>query len=591
MKNKGKTVGIIKQVALLFLVSILSTGLLTFLSQRMMAKTEVRQQTESIAATISQEMGLAIKEYPSYEWLMKYWHANWEEMDIEYDVDFSPGTKTEEKAKAFNEKHPDLQIKYITSEEAEKLSPEDQKAFAEICYSWLITRINEIKQLYDVDYLFCVSTDDGFKNQFFLFSAADPGAKRGTNYEEVYTLGVQSTVGESQEEAMRSAAEHSSHLADAGNYMDYYSYLDKLGEEHILIGLTYDLTDLRANSAIQTKQGTAFAVFHQIALAVLCLMGLFFFVLLPLKEVQKNIRLYKETKDSQEVREKLSEVKTKNEIGQLSMDVMELSTEMDEYINNIESITAERERIGTELSLATEIQCGMLPSEFPAFPDRYDFDIYGAMDPAKEVGGDFYDFFMIDEDHLCMVIADVSGKGIPAALFMMAAKIILANNAKMGKSPSEILRDTNASICSNNKGEMFVTVWLGILELSTGILKAANAGHEYPAIKHSGEDFQLYKDKHGFVIGGMDGMDYKEYEIKLEPGAKVFLYTDGVPEATNSENQLFGVERMIDALNKAKDETPEKVLSSIRKRVDEFVLEAEQFDDLTMLCLEYKGVN
>ena len=211
------------------------------------------------------------------------------------------------------------------------------------------------------------------------------------------------------------------------------------------------------------------------------------------------------------------------------------------------------------------------------------------MEPAKEVGGDFYDFFLVDDDHLCVVIADVSGKGVPAALFMMASKIILANNAMLGKSPAQILQDTNAAICSNNREEMFVTVWLGILELSTGKLVAANAGHEYPVVKQPGEDYTLLKDKHGFVIGGMDGVKYAQYEVQLKPGSKLFLYTDGVPEATDSEEKLFGTDRMLAALNALPDADPKAILEGVRKAVDGFVREAEQFDDLTMVCVEYRG--
>ena len=185
-------------------------------------------------------------------------------------------------------------------------------------------------------------------------------------------------------------------------------------------------------------------------------------------------------------------------------------------------------------------------------------------------------------------MADVSGKGVPAALFMMASKIILANNAMMGKSPAQILTDTNAAICANNREEMFVTVWLGILEISTGKLIASNAGHEYPVIKHANGAFELLKDKHGFVIGGMEGAKYKDYELTLEHGSKLFLYTDGVPEATNAQTELFGVERMVEALNKDVSASPEQVLKNVHASVDDFVNEAEQFDDLTMLCLEYK---
>ena len=171
----------------------------------------------------------------------------------------------------------------------------------------------------------------------------------------------------------------------------------------------------------------------------------------------------------------------------------------------------------------------------------------------------------------------------------MASKIILQSVATLGYSPAEILRRTNAAICSNNEAEMFVTVWLGILEISTGRLTAANAGHEFPILKPANGNFALYKDKHGFVIGGMDGIRYKEYEIQLKPGAKLFLYTDGVPEATDADKEQFGIQRLLNALNSELSAAPEQILKNVRGAVDGFVNEAEQFDDLTMLCIEYKG--
>ena len=281
--------------------------------------------------------------------------------------------------------------------------------------------------------------------------------------------------------------------------------------------------------------------------------------------------------------------KTGDEIQVLAESFATLSARTLEYVDQVKKVTAEKERIGAELSLATDIQASMLPHIFPAFPTRSEFDIYASMDPAKEVGGDFYDYFLIDDDHLCMLIADVSGKGVPAALFMMASKIILQSVAMLGYSPAEILRRTNDTICSNNEAEMFVTVWLGILDLNTGKLTAANAGHEFPALMRPEGTFELYKDKHGFVIGGMEGVRYKEYEIQLDPGSKLFVYTDGVAEATNAENELFGTERMLQALNRDTAASPEATMQNVKNAVNEFVKDAEQFDDLTMVCLEYKG--
>ena len=282
-------------------------------------------------------------------------------------------------------------------------------------------------------------------------------------------------------------------------------------------------------------------------------------------------------------------IRTGDEVENLSLVMADMERDLSEYEENLTQAVAEKERIGTELSLARRIQADMLPNVFPPFPDRSDFDIYADMTPAKEVGGDFYDFFLIDEGHLALVMADVSGKGIPAALFMMISKILVQNYAKMGNSPGEALEAVNAQICSNNREEMFVTVWLGILDLASGVLTAANAGHEYPVLKQPDGAFEIVKDKHGFVIGGMDGMHYKEYELKLEPGAKLFLYTDGVPEATNASNELFGMERTLKVLNEAAQESPCVILRRIHEAVDLFVGSAPKFDDLTMLCMEYIG--
>ncbi len=281
--------------------------------------------------------------------------------------------------------------------------------------------------------------------------------------------------------------------------------------------------------------------------------------------------------------------RTGDEVEELAKSFADISHKTLQYVEEVKTVTAEKERIGTELTLATHIQAAMLPHIFPAFPDRPDFDIYASMDPAKEVGGDFYDYFLIDDDHLCMVAADVSGKGVPAALFMMASKIILQSCAMLGHSAAEILTKTNEAVCSNNEAQMFVSVWLGILELSTGRLQAASAGHEYPMIKAPDGEFEVFRDKHGLVIGAMEGVRYREYEMQLAPGTRLFVYTDGLPEATDAGDRMFGLERTLDALNEEPDAPPEIILKNVRKSVDAFVKDAEQFDDLTMLCMEYKG--
>lgn len=277
------------------------------------------------------------------------------------------------------------------------------------------------------------------------------------------------------------------------------------------------------------------------------------------------------------------------ELSVLATSIDKMEVDMLQYIDNLTVATAEKERIGTELSLATAIQANSLPNTFPAFPDRTDFDIYASMTPAKEVGGDFYDFFLIDDDHLAIVIADVSGKGIPAALFMMVTKLLVNEISNFDISPAEVLRIVNERICEHNPEDMFVTVWLGFLELSTGKVICANAGHDDPAVMRKNGDFELIKSRHGFVIGALDTVKYRNFEFMLGRGDKLFLYTDGIPEATDKDNNMMTLDGMLKALNQYKEESPQGIIEGVIKSVNDFVGEAPQFDDMTAVCLELKG--
>lgn len=265
------------------------------------------------------------------------------------------------------------------------------------------------------------------------------------------------------------------------------------------------------------------------------------------------------------------DIRTGDELEYLSESFEHMAHDLCRYITNLTDVTAEKERIGTELNVATKIQASMLPCIFPAFPERDEFDIYASMTPAKEVGGDFYDFFLVDDDHLAMVMADVSGKGVPAALFTVIAKTLLKNSAQAGISPKAVLEKVNNQLCETNEAEMFLTVWLGILEISSGKMICANAGHEYPAIARKGGEFELIHDKHGFVLAGMAGARYREYGLQLNEGDRLFVYTDGVAEATDAHNELFGTDRMLAALNKTLNENSEKRLIIVKNEVDAFV--------------------
>ena len=304
---------------------------------------------------------------------------------------------------------------------------------------------------------------------------------------------------------------------------------------------------------------------------------------MPLKMLEKDVRSIGTGN-----LDKRTSVKTTDEIGSLATTFNLMASSLQRYIRDLRDATAKEERIASELSLATQIQASMLPSVFPPFPEHDEFDIYASMKPAKEVGGDFYDFFLIDETHLGLVIADVSGKGIPAALFMVIAKTLIKNRALMGGKPSEILKFVNMQLLEGNEAEMFVTAWLGILDLKTGVLTAANAGHEFPVVGRKDAPFEFIKDKHGFVLAGMDMVRYTDYEIKLEPGDRLLVYTDGVPEATNAGNELFGTDRLLSAMNARPFTSCSNMIGDITDAIAGFVKDAPQFDDTTMLCVEFK---
>ena len=280
-------------------------------------------------------------------------------------------------------------------------------------------------------------------------------------------------------------------------------------------------------------------------------------------------------------------IRTGDEVELLADSFRKMEEDMISYIREFMKATAEKERIGAELNVATQIQADMLPRIFPAFPERQEFEVYATMNPAKEVGGDFYDFFLVDDDHLAVVIADVSGKGVPAALFMVIAKTLIKNHAQNRETPGEVFTQTNAQLCEGNDAGLFVTAWMGVLEISTGKFVYVNAGHNPPLLKRAGGQYEWLKSRPGFVLAGMEGVPYRENTLELTPGDPLHLCTDGVTEATSSAQELYGEERLQAALNEASELPVSQLLPRIKNCIDTFVGDAEQFDDITMLGLQY----
>ena len=277
------------------------------------------------------------------------------------------------------------------------------------------------------------------------------------------------------------------------------------------------------------------------------------------------------------------DVRSHVEFASLSDDINSTVDTLKKYIADAAA------RIDAELAFAKAIQHSALPSVFPPFPTRKEFDIWATMDTAKEVGGDFYDFYFVNKDTLAFLIADVSGKGIPAAMFMMTAKTIIKDLAESGMAVNDIFTKANEKLCENNESGMFVTAWMGILDLTTGKMQFANAGHNPPLVRHADGSFEYLKVRAGFVLAGMEGVKYRKNELQLAPGDVIYLYTDGVTEATNINDELYGEDRLLALLNANKEASMEKLCKLVKEDVFAFAGEAPQFDDITMLALKYCG--
>ena len=369
----------------------------------------------------------------------------------------------------------------------------------------------------------------------------------------------------------------------------YVAVLDSSGEPVALaaVDISMEMINEQINRFIANSFILTFIIF--VIASVIYYFYIKKIIVTPVKTLASAVEEYVNNKEKGKKKRAFAlEPPSNDEIGELYSSVDQMEIDIDNYIKDLRAVTAEKERIGAELNIAARIQADMLPSIFPPFPDRKEFDIYATMDPAKEVGGDFYDFFLVDDDHLAMVIADVSGKGVPAALFMVIAKTLMKDQSFFTISPKAIFETVNNRLCENNASQMFVTAWMGVMEISTGIVKAASAGHEYPALRKANGEFEILIDKHGLALAAMEDVKYTEYEFTIEQGGTLYVYTDGVAEATNKKNELFGTERMINALNKDPSADPQTLLSNVRASIDKFVGEREQFDDITMLAIKLK---
>ena len=580
-----RKVSLLIQVFIFFLVSMLLTAALSdyVLSKR--SYENVVAEKEELTLGVSYDTLNFIVDYYSYDWVIEYLL---EHKDEDYDFEYDASYDTDIKAKDFVGRHPGVDLKTIFPEEIETFSPEDQKTYVEIVYNRWVTRFDELILSYNLEFLYIFATDNDCVNSIFIINGARQGLKRGTEFGDAYVFGVEVVNNEQQHDAFSSLEISHGKFVFSDGFMDYNYHMFNLDDKQIFFGVTYKLSDIEDIIDSQTSQYALMFVGFQLIMAVICMLLIVLFALRPLRNVERKVKEYADTKDGKTVVKELSAKRYRNEIGTLSDGIRDMIVEIDGHIEHIAEVTAEKERFSAELNIAARIQANMLPSVFPPFPEHKEFDLYASMTPAKEVGGDFYDFFMIDDTRLAMVMADVSGKGVPAALFMVVSRTLIKNRSQIGGTPGEILRDVNEQLCEGNESGMFVTVWLAILDITTGKGIAANAGHEHPALMHDGR-FELVEYFHSPMLATFEGLSFREHEFELQPGDRLFVYTDGVPEATDAHEEPFGTERMLDSLNRNSSSGLKELLTAVKKDIDDFVGEAEQFDDVTMLCIDYFG--
>ena len=534
----------------------------------------------TIFSSIMEYIIESMKEYESLPWLLDYWTDNAETL-FSTENGPAPEGDVNDILKRLSKTTPEE----ITVEEAKKLSPEEQREFAARCYLDVMGLLEQYQEEKNYTMLITVPVESS-KEEIVLFNSEDKGDT--TILGRRIDLTVTKKIVDNTQTAM-----------DAEVWRWAFSTPDKM----MLFATCLPFSDYMGSTKVQMYGVMAADVVYEdmsytenirnevivmmVLVFILILLFLYYIVPRPLARVKQCVSEYSDTKDADELTKKLSEIRSRNEIGAFADEFSSLALEMERYTREMEVLAGERERVATELGVAKSIQKQMLPQ---VFPEGEGFSVFATMDPAKEVGGDFYDCYLVDDDHLALTIADVSGKGVPASLFMAVSKTMLKNRTIVGGTPSEILTDVNNWLCEGNDNCMFVTVWLGILTISTGELICSNAGHENPGIRCNDEAFRLIRTEHGSPLGLIEGTKYEDERYMLSTGDAVFVYTDGVPEANSPDESMFGEDRLEEILSEtSKDDPPREILKKVREAVDEFADGTPQYDDLTMLCLTFNS--
>ncbi len=580
--------GVIFTLFAIFTIGV--SGLMTYLSQTEAYHEECRGRLRQITADIVNRID---DEGEEFKILKDYFEEHTDEIELSKDFDNDQYRARDVFYAHLANKQPAGAIR--SELEFDMLDEEGKRLYVTWRMEYWFSVFFEMADDFGLSYVYFIYPADEAAHRMIYMFDATLGTRQTEEGKEVLFLGDNVFQDPVEHEYMwmtwkKGIALDGFDVTDNeyGFVYNYYSPVVIKGEKVGLICADLDVE--RVKSTIMANVATQMAV-----LAIVLLVSMFLLygfvqrnILKRVLRLEKNVKDYSEHKDNSLSGTIRSYVKSEDEIASLANRFANMIDELEEHMKNLQAVTAEKERIGAELHVATQIQADMLPRIFPPFPDRPEVDIFATMMPAKEVGGDFYDFFMIDDTHLAMVIADVSSKGVPAALFMVIAKTLIKNCALSGKNTAEVFSTVNDQLCEGNEECMFVTAFLAVLDIETGVLEYVNAGHEPFLHRHDGK-WSWVRPESGFILAGLPGFEYSSEKMRIYPSDRLFFFTDGVSESQNTDSELFGEDRIFETVVKNGDKKLTSMLPSVRRDIDDFAGEAPQFDDITMLVFEYRG--
>ena len=543
----------------------------------------------------------AVSELTSYtqiEWLLDYWERHAYEMELIYDIN---DERFATKERIIRLKCPGLtELRLMSDGELKTLDAEGQKIYAELCYCRLSQAFDWIKTVYGAYYLYCMKLRPGGDELMFMVTGAKPGEVRGLDSGDdgIFQLGstipyVRGDNHDTLDKVIETGQDPDSFdiSGEQGDrsVTDTYEPINVNGKLIGIVGVSILTDDLMEDMLGLAKVVFFRTIISMFVLLIIVATLLWIHTLRPIRKEQRIIKKYERDKDHKTAQEELETINSRNELQQLAGSFSSMIGEIDRYMNEVVVAAKEKERSSAELAVAARIQAGALPERHFELSGPGGVSINAIVNPAREVAGDFYDHFRIDDDHIGISVADVSDKGVPASLFMMLSKTLIKNVAIDLRSPAGIIERVNRQLCENNPEGMFVTVWFGIYCISEGKLAYINAGHEHPVVyRKAAGRYELIVEPHDPVLGYFEDHEFTERVLELQPGDKVFLYTDGIPEAADADKNMYGTDRMTECLNRNSAVSGDAVLDAMIEDTAAFVGEAPQYDDMTMLLLEVR---